>query len=256
MNDEHQNTSEEKPITFYYPERALVIVAHADDIEFGASGTAAKWTDAGTEVTYVIVTNNSSGSNEPDADLDELIATREREQRESAAVVGVTDVRFLGYQDGVLQPSLTLRKDLTRIIREVRPQVVVTMDFTTIFANGGSYINHPDHRAVGEAATYAVFPSSETRPIFPDLLEEGLEPHKVNYLYYTLVNAVDLHVDISDVIERKQEALRCHKSQLTEEAVQMVTKWNAEAGKAINAGYAESFRVLTLNEPESNTDSE
>lgn len=244
MNDE------KKHFELYYPERALVIVAHADDIEFGASGTVAKWTDAGAKVTYVIVTNNSSGSNDPDTNLAGLVTTREREQRESAAVVGVDDVRFLGYQDGILQPTIELRKDLTRIIREVRPQVVITMDFTTVFALDGSYINHPDHRAVGEAATYAVFPSAETRPIFPELLREGLEPTKVNYLYYMLINETNLLVDISDVMERKQEALRCHKSQLDEEAIEMVTKWNAEAGEKINVDYAESFRVFPLNEPE------
>ena len=239
----------DQPQEFYIPERALVVVAHADDIEFGMAGTITRWTDAGANVTYCIITDNSAGSNEPGADLAALVETRKREQIASAKVCGVEDVRFLCYQDGILQPTMALRKEITRIIREVRPQVVITLDPTTVFAIGNGYINHPDHRAAGEAAIYAVFPSAGTRPIFPELLDEGYEPHNVDLLYLTINLESQVVVDISDVIDRKAEALRCHKSQLGEEAITMVRKWNEEAGKEHGYGYAESFRVIDLRRP-------
>lgn len=239
----------DQPQEFYIPERALVVVAHADDIEFGMAGTITRWTDAGAHVTYCIITDNSAGSNEPGADLVALAETRQREQIASAKVCGVEDVRFLGYQDGILQPTMELRKEITRIIREVRPQVVITLDPTTVFAIGNGYINHPDHRAAGEATIYAVFPSAGTRPIFPELLDEGYEPHDVDLLYMTINLESQVVVDISDVIDRKAEALRCHKSQLGEEAIEMVRKWNAEAGKEHGYAFAESFRVIDLRRP-------
>ncbi|PMP83580.1 MAG: PIG-L family deacetylase, partial [Chloroflexus aggregans] len=144
------------------PEPIVVIAAHADDIEFAAAGTIAGWAAAGHPITYCIVTDGSAGSNEPGADLTALVQRRQKEQRAAAAVLGVHDVRFLGYRDGVLQPTLELRRELTRLIREVRPFRVLCQDPTLVFA-GKSYINHPDHRAAGEAAIYAVFPSAETR---------------------------------------------------------------------------------------------
>lgn len=233
---------------FYAPDRVLVIVAHADDIEFGAAGTVARWADCGTSVTYCIVTDNSSGSNAPDADLTALVETRRAEQLAAAAVVGVKDVRFLGYKDGTLQPTLELRRDLTRLIREIRPQIVLTMDPTAVFYEEVGYINHPDHRATGEAAVYAVFPSAGTRPIFPELLAEGYAPHDVTKLYLTVAEKANLFVDISSTAERKYQALALHASQLDEEAVKMVRGWDAETGKRLSVPAAESFRVLTLRD--------
>lgn len=234
---------------FYAPERVLVVAAHCDDIEFGISGTVARWTAAGTAVTYCIVTDSSSGSNDPKTDLKQLVARRMAEQIASAAEVGVTDVRFLEkYQDGILEPTMELRKDLTRVIRQVRPNIVVTFDPETIIARDGYYINHPDHRATAIATLYAVFPSAGSRPIFPDLLDEGLEPHEVNKMYLVLTADPTLYVDITDTIERKLNALRCHQSQLGEDVVQRVKEWSAEAGQKFSVGYAESFRVLMLKE--------
>ena len=232
---------------FYAPERVLVVAAHADDIEFGCSGTVARWTDAGTTVTYCIVTDNSSGSNDPATDLEQLIATRRAEQIASAKVVGVEDVRFLNYPDGVLQPTLELRRDLTRVIRQVRPQIVVAQDPTMVFTPGNDYINHPDHRAAAEAAIYATFPSSETRPIFRELLDEGLEPHRVKKLYLQFVVQPTLYVDITSTFQRKADALLCHKSQVGEDVVKPIREWAAESGKAGGFDLAESFRVITIN---------
>jgi len=238
------------PNADYQPARAVICVAHADDIEFGMAGTVARWVASGAQVTYVIITDNRSGSNDPDADIPALIKTREREQIAAANEIGVTDVRFLGYRDGNLQPTLELRKQLTAIIREVRPQAVMTLDPETIIAAGRDYINHPDHRAAGEATLYAVFPSAETRPIFPELLDDGLEPWKVNKLFMTLTNHPDTTIDISATIDRKKAALHHHKSQLNEDVIEMVSQWNTQAGEEYGFAYAETFRVLNLNEDE------
>ena len=229
---------------FYIPERAVAIFAHADDIEFGCAGTVARWTDAGAEVTYVIVTDNSSGSNDPETDLVELVETRRKEATESARIVGVSDVRILGYQDGTLQPTLELRRDLTRIIREIKPQAVITFDPSTIITD--FYINHPDHRATGEAAVYAAFPSAGARPIFPELLDEGYEPHDVERVYLNLTDKVNHHIDITSAIDRKVAALLCHKSQVSEETGEMIRNWNAEAAKDLDAEYVESYRLIDL----------
>ena len=239
---------------FYAPARVLVVVAHADDIEFGIVGTVTRWTEAGTQVTYCIVTDNSSGSNAVGADLEALVKTREAEQIAAAKVAGVTDVRFLGYRDGILQHTLELRRDITRIIREVRPQIVVTMDPTMVFAPTNNYINHPDHRAAAEAAVYATFPSAETRPIFPELLAEGLEPHRVQKLYLNFSLEPTLHVDITSVWDRKIEALRCHPSQINEDAIPFITEFSEEIGKQAGVKYAESFRVMTVNEEPAGSD--
>lgn len=233
------------------PLRMLAIAAHHDDIEFGMAGSIARWVAEGASVSYVIITNGGAGSNQPNIDLNELIETRQREQIEAAAAVGVTDIRFLGYQDGALQPTMELRKALTRIIREIKPDRVLCQDPTTVFFGEG-YINHPDHRAAGEAALYAVFPSSETRPIFPELLAEGYEPHKVKELFVTLTTNPTHFVDISSTMEQKIAALRPHVSQIgsgedaENGALKFVRERNAQSGQVVGVEYAEFFKVMTL----------
>lgn len=225
----------------------LAVVAHPDDTEFGIAGSVARWTAEGHTVIYCIVTDGAAGSNEPSIDPQTLVETRRAEQVAAAAVTGVHDVRFLGYPDGALQPTLELRRAITRLIREVRPDRVVCQDPTTYFF-GHNYINHPDHRAVGEATIYAVFPSAETRYIFPELLAEGLEPHKVSELYLDLTLHPDTYVDISDTIDRKLAAVGCHRSQIGPDSITMVREWAAEAGARSGFAFAEAFRVLRLVE--------
>ena len=225
----------------------LVVAAHPDDIEFGLAGSIARWTSEGHRVVYCLVTDGAAGSNQPDADLRALAELRRQEQLAAAQVVGVHEVRFLGYADGTLQPTIDLRRELTRLIRELRPFRVVCQDPTTVFFSN-NYINHPDHRAAGEATIYAVFPSAETRPIFPELLSEGYEPHHVSELYLDLTLAPDTYVDISDSIERKLAALRCHATQVGPEVEPWVREWGAEAGVKAGCAYAESFRVMRLVE--------
>ena len=232
------------------PQRVLVMMAHPDDIEFGVAGTVAAWTRKGVEVIFCLITDGAAGSNDPDVNLAELIRTRQAEQRAAAAVLGVSEVHFLGYPDGTLEPTLGLRRDLTRLIRRLRPDRVVAQDPATIFVRRG-YINHPDHRAAGEAALYAVFPSAETRPIFPELLTEGLEPHKVKDLYLALTLEPDTWVDISDTFEDKIEALVQHRSQVSEERVRgFVENFNGENGRVVGVKYAEMFRVMKFYDEE------
>lgn len=234
----------EKPAS--KPIKILIIVAHPDDIEFGIGGSVAMWTDAGNEVTYVIVTDGSAGSNAKDADLGALVRQRELEQLEAAGIVGVRDVRFLGYKDGELQPTIGLRRDLTRIIRDVQPYRVVIMDPTAVMINMESfdYINHPDHRATGEASLYAIFPSAETRPIFPELLDEGYEPHHVQEVYIGLTDKPNISVDITPVWDRKIKALLAHRSQVGPEVADMVRMWDERSGQDVGIGLAEVFRVM------------
>jgi LmbE family N-acetylglucosaminyl deacetylase len=215
-------------------------------------------------VSYVIITDGGSGSNKPGTIRAELAELRRQEQVAAAAVVGVHDVRFLGYPDGMLQPTMELRKDLTRILRELKPDRVMCQDPTTVFWSD-SYINHPDHRAAGEAAVYATFPSSETRPIFPELLEEGYEPHKVKELWMTLSAHPTHCVDISSTLEKKIDSLRCHVSQIGQGeeaengALKFVRERNAGAGATAGVEYAEFFRVMIMvraNEEVRNKDAE
>lgn len=226
--------------------RILIIVAHPDDIEFGVGGSAAAWSAAGAEVVYCIVTDGAAGSNAPDYDREALIAQRRAEQLEAAAIAGVRDVRFLGYPDGALVATLELRRELTRLIRQIRPQRVVISDPTVVFVygEGFDYINHPDHRAAAEAALYAVFPSAETRPIFPELLAEGLEPHHVEELYISMSEKANIAVDITAVWERKISALLAHRSQIGEEVREMVRGWDMTTGREAGVPLAESFRAM------------
>jgi LmbE family N-acetylglucosaminyl deacetylase len=226
--------------------RVLGIFAHPDDSEFSCGGTAALWADAGAQITYVIITNGAAGSNDPNQDLAELVRLREAEQRAACAVLGVQEVIFLGYADGTLQPTIELRRELTQIIRQLKPDRVFTGDPTAVFY-GTEYINHPDHRAAAEAALYAVFPSAVTRPIFPELLAEGYEPHQVKEVYISGDDTHNnTHIDISSTLERKIEALRCHKSQLDPGDGKWIRDWAAESGKAGNLAFAEGFRVMKL----------
>jgi LmbE family N-acetylglucosaminyl deacetylase len=236
--------------------RVLGVFAHPDDAEFTCGGSAALWADQGAQITYVVVTNGAAGSNDPNQDLHELVRIREAEQRAACAVLGVQEVLFLGYPDGTLQPTLELRRELTQIIRRLKPDRVVCGDPSAVLYGDG-YINHPDHRAAAEAAIYAVFPSAVTRPIFPELLAEGLEPHQVKEVYISADGAhVTTYVDIATTLDRKIEALRCHKSQLDPGDGKWIREWAAETGKAGNLEYAEAFRVMKLvNEeaPQSST---
>jgi len=223
------------------------MIAHADDAEFGAAGTIAKWVKEGKEVTYVVATNGNKGSSDPNMTHEELAAIREREQRAACKVLGVERVVFLGYPDGELVPTIQLRRDLTREIRRYKPDIALVPDPTTYYF-GNQYVNHPDHRAIGEAALGAIFPSARDRLTFAELLADGLEPHKVRELYLTLNTNPDVWVDIADFMDIKLAALREHKSQMGDMGeLEKRVKERAEA-TATGHGmkYAESFKKMIL----------
>lgn len=227
--------------------RVMAIIAHADDAEFGFAGTIAKWAREGKEITYVVVTNGNKGASDLVMTQERLAAVREQEQRAACAVLGVRDVLFLGYPDGELEPTMQLRRDLTRVIRRHRPDIALVPDPTTWYL-GNSYINHPDHRAVGEAALAAIYPSARDRLTFPELLGEGLDPHKVQEVYLTITNDPDVWIDISSTIEVKVAALREHRSQLDDPdtAERMVREWAAANAAGHEMRYAERFKRMIL----------
>lgn len=233
----------------YIPQRAMFIYAHPDDIEFGVAGTAAKWAKQGCEVTYIVITDGNVGSHEEGMTREKLAEIRRQEQATAAQVAGATHCIFLGYDDGTLQPTLELRKELVRQIRRYKPNVVVCGDPT--FYYGDSYINHPDHRAAAVATLEAVFPAAEMRLIFPELAAEGLEPHKSNYVYISHAGDADCYIDITETVATKIEALRQHKSQLEDwDPEPRIREWNGRTGKKVGFAYAENFRRITLKEVE------
>ncbi|MBC7261936.1 MAG: PIG-L family deacetylase [Chloroflexi bacterium] len=224
----------------------MVITAHPDDAEFTVAGTVARWVKEGWPVVYVICTDGSRGSNDPGMPPERMSPIRHAEQLEAARILGVQTVVFLDYEDGTLQPTLELRRDLTRLIRRYKPDIVICSDPTRYF-HRDMYVNHPDHRAAGEAALYAIFPSAVTRFIFPELLEEGLEPHKVGEIYLYGSAEPNIWIDITDTIELKVAALKAHRSQVDPEYAEIrIREWNGQVGRQYGVSYAEEFRRIIL----------
>lgn len=196
------------------PERALVVTAHPDDVDFGSAGTVANWTESGTEVTYCVCTYGDAGGFD-DTPREEMRARRAYEQREAANAAGVRDVRFLGHPDGRVQADLELRRDITRVIRSVRPELVITHSPEINWAF--IPLAHPDHRAVGEATLAAVYPDARNTFAHPELLEsEGLQPWTVRQLWLSESPSERLNhaVDITERFAAKLTALRSHESQV------------------------------------------
>lgn len=231
----------------YIPQRAMFIFAHPDDIEFGSAGTAAKWAKYGSEVTYVLITDGNVGSHDATFDKEKLAETRRKEQNAAAQVAGVQQVIYLGYHDGMLEPTMELRKALVKLVRQHKPNVVVCGDPRSVFPSD-DYINHPDHRAAAIAAVEAVFPACEMRLLYPEFEAEGIMPHKVNHVYISYAPDANVYVDISETMPLKIEALRQHSSQFGDwDPSEMVTNWSKETGKQVGFAYAEAYRRLTLN---------
>jgi LmbE family N-acetylglucosaminyl deacetylase len=231
---------------FYVPQSAMAITAHPDDIEFSCAGTLARWAKAGTHVTYVLCTSGDVGIDEPGMTRERATEIREAESRLAAEIAGALDIVFLQEPDGLLQPTLELRKKLVREIRRYRPEVVVSGDPTVVWA-GDDYINHPDHRAAAQAALDAVFPAAGQPNLFQELEAEGLKAHKVRKVFVTSWGEDGLCVDIGETIDIKIEALRAHKSQMKEwDPAPMIKEWAAEAAKGHEMSFAETFRVITL----------
>ncbi|MFD8560297.1 PIG-L deacetylase family protein [Streptosporangium canum] len=192
--------------------RVLVVTAHPDDVDFAAAGSIAQFTDRGVEVTYCVVTDGDAGGFDRELDNGGMAGLRRTEQTNAAKIVGVTDLRFLGYHDGTVVQSLDLRRDITRVIRQVRPDLVIT--HTPERNYGFIAPSHPDHRAVGGSALDAVYPDARNPYTFPSLLlEEGLEAWTVREVWLNGGETPNHHIDITDTFERKLSALRAHVSQ-------------------------------------------
>jgi len=231
---------------FYFPESAMAIVAHPDDIEYSCAGTLARWARSGTRISYVLCTSGDVGIDEPGMTKEKAAKIREAEQLDAANIVGAKDVVFLREPDGLLQATIELRKKLVREIRRFRPEVVICGDPTIVWV-GNDYINHPDHRAASSAALDATFPAAGQPNLFQELEEEGIFAHKPRKVYVTSWDGADHYVSIDETIDIKIAALRAHKSQMKDwDPADTIREWASTRafGKEIN--YAEGFRVVTL----------
>jgi len=228
--------------------RVLVIAAHPDDIDFSAAGTIALWTGTGIEVTYCLVTDGDAGGFDESYPRSEMAPLRRKEQTAAAACVGVGDLRFLGYPDGRVEATLALRKDLARVIRQVRPDRVLCPSPERNYQRIGA--SHPDHRAVGSAALDAVYPDARNPFAFGELLgEEGLRPWTVREVWVSAAPGADHYVDITETFGRKVAALRAHESQTghMDDLEGMLRGWltrSAERGGLPAGRLAEMFQVI------------
>ena len=227
--------------------RGMVVVAHADDAEYSCAGTVAKWCGEGMEVVYLICTDGSKGSSDPDMTPERLAETRRKEQLAAAKVLGLKEVVFLGYEDSMLQPTLDLRRDIVRQIRRHQPDIVICPS-PLRHLKGSHWFGHPDHLAVGEATLSAVFPAARDRMTFPELLKEGLEPHKVREVLVMDNIEPDKWIDVSDNIDVIIEALKQHVSQVGQGHDQdgLVREWKGQAGQHHGMKYAETFKHFHL----------
>lgn len=223
------------------PSRALVIAAHPDDADFGAAGTVYLWAQQGWQFYYLVCTDGSKGSEDESLTTARLIEMRRQEQRDAAKLLGVEDVFFLDYVDGELTPSRAFLGDVVRIIRQVRPHAVFTHDPETIIVND-AFVNHADHRATGLTAIDAIYPAARDRLNFPEHLSEGLQPHKVSQIYIWGSPQANFEVDITEVIDKKTQALVAHTSQFEPGFVsEILERWKTPDGR-----YTESFRRVVM----------
>jgi LmbE family N-acetylglucosaminyl deacetylase len=225
--------------------RALAVFAHPDDIDFGAAGTVARWVDEGWDVRYLCVTRGQKGAWDAHMDVEEYGALRELEQRAAAKAVGVTDVTFLDWMDSEVFDSLELRRALSREFRRHRPHRLLTMAVDPLPTE--RFVNHPDHRAVGQAALDITMTGGTTASIFPELLHEGLEPWRDCTETWLMGPAVKARaVDITETLERKLEAIRSHASQIGDRDIEAFMRQRLrDAGRAFGLPYVETFRVIS-----------
>jgi LmbE family N-acetylglucosaminyl deacetylase len=237
------------------PARALAVMAHPDDIEFMAGAAVARWAAAGTELHYLLLTDGDSGSRDPEMSRERLIWLRRAEQRRAAELMGARSVGFLGLRDGRLVASVELRLAIARAIRSVRPDAVITSDPRFYYSD--EYINHPDHRAAGEATLAAVMPLANTRLAAPELLEEGLEPHDVATVYLAAPAEANYWVAVGEAdVERQIAAMGAHATQVGGwDFAPMIQRFLGDAAAGARASgldypLAQAFRRIRLRQPE------
>ncbi|MFZ4515251.1 MAG: PIG-L deacetylase family protein [Acidimicrobiia bacterium] len=228
-------------------ERVLVVGAHPDDIDFGAAGTVACLTDASVYVAYCLVTDGDAGGFDPAVPREDIPAIRRAEQTAAAAFVGVNDLHFLGYPDGRVEVTLELRRDLSRVIRQTRPDLVICQSPERYLDR--IYASHPDHLATGEATLCAVYPDARNPYAHPELLAEGWDAHRVREVWLTAHPDSDHYVDVTDAVDRKLSALHAHESQHADPAAMdaRVREWmthTAEQAGLEHGRCAEAFRRI------------
>jgi len=230
-------------------ERVLVVTAHPDDVDFGAAGSVATWVKAGIEVAYCIVTDGDAGGSDRSVSRNEMAALRREEQTAAASEVGVSNVSFLGYPDGRLTASLELRRDLSRVVRQFRPDRLVAQSPERNWERIGA--SHPDHLASGEASVCVAYPDARNPFAFPEFLDEGLEPHSVRQLFLMASPRANRYVDVTDVFDFKVSALRQHRSQVGEGEwmPELIRGWMSEGARRAGLGpgrLAESFQMVEM----------
>jgi LmbE family N-acetylglucosaminyl deacetylase len=222
----------------------MIISAHPDDAEFGVAGSVAQWTADGKEVVYVVCTSGDKGSSDPNMDPRNLAKIREDEQRRAAAILGVWEVEFLRYPDQELEDTPAFRKHLVRMIRAYQPEVIVTSDPYR------KYIWHRDHRITGQVALDAVYPYARDRLAYPDLINDGIMPHKVKEIWFWGTEDINRREDIGKTMDTKLAALFCHQSQMDSMGIQTVEMWVRNKCKEMAAGtsftYAEGFHRVEI----------
>ena len=228
------------------PKNVLAVFAHPDDMDFGASGTIAKWTARGCRITYLICTDGSKGSDDPKMTRKRLAAIRQKEQHAAAKVLGVKDIIFLKHPDGELVANLALKEEIARVIRMKKPELVLTLDPLYLYSLSRGAINHPDHRAVATAAMDAVFPLARDRLNFPAHENHGIRPHKTSALLFISFDEPNHWEDIGATMDKKLAALKAHKSQVGPDTLVRIKARAAKLGRVMHVKYAEGFKRLTL----------
>jgi len=237
---------EENPGSWLEPQNILVILAHPDDPEFFCGGTLARWARDGHHIQYYLLTCGDKGRNDHNKDIpgDELCDLRHQEEQAAASALGVEAVHFLDREDGTLVPDLDLRRDVVRIIRQMKPNILVTCDPQNLFASYG--LNHPDHRAAGQVVLDAVFPAAGNELFFPELLKEGYPPHMPKEVWVSLTNQPNVTIDITEAWPIKLKALKEHKSQIGDllKFEERMRKRHTEGSTDENPRFEEKFRRI------------
>lgn len=232
------------------PKVVLGIAAHPDDLDFGAAGTMAAFAKGGADVRYLILTDGSKGSSDMSISSTQLVKIREKEQRAAVKAIGGKGVEFLGYPDGELEITMELKREIVKAIRTIKPDVVVTMDPSMLYSAERGFINHPDHRAAGQATLDAVFPLARDHLSFPELFASGHKPHKTKTVLLTNFDKGNFVVDIAKTFDTKMAALKAHASQVPN--VDEVRPWLKELAGHIGskAGYklGESFVRIDIRD--------
>jgi LmbE family N-acetylglucosaminyl deacetylase len=230
------------------PKVVLGVAAHPDDLDFGAAGAMAKYAAGGADVYYLILTDGSKGSEDQEMLESNLINMRRDEQQAAAKILGIKEVFFLDYEDGLLENTPEVKRDIVRYIRKLKPDTLLTWDPTVVYSLHRGFINHPDHRACGQAALDAAFPLARDHMSFPELITEGLDTHKVKELLLLNFNEYNYVEDITDTFLLKKKAIEAHESQVpdVENMLDKLEKFAIEYGKPHGMQYGEAFMRVPI----------